>query len=97
MVEGEPMKGSWLTCYWITTGNRWGPLGFGVTAFTVEDAITLVKTEGFDIPQGLAGVQIQENVTFADLDQNHVVPNMGPMVMRGVWYPRRNLYQPRVR
>lgn len=90
------MKGSWLTCYWITTGNAWGPLGIGVTAFTVADALSLVRSEGFDIPEGLEGVQIRENVTFSDLDPNHVVPNMGPLVMRGVWFPRRNLYSPLV-
>ena len=85
------MKGSWLSCYWITTGNRWSPLGFGVTAWSVEDAIRLLKAEGFDMPESLEQLQVQENVTFADLDHNHVVPNMGPMVMRGVWYPRCNL------
>ena len=85
------MKGSCLTCYWITTGKVWGPLGFGVTAWSLEDAIQLLGAEGFDICENLGQLQIRENVTFAELDQNHVVPNMGPMVMRGVWYPRRNL------
>jgi hypothetical protein len=90
------LKGSWLTCYWITTGERWGPLGFGVTAFSVEDAIKLIRSEGFDISETLERLQIRENVTFAELDRNHVVLNMGPMIMRGVWYPRRNLYKPLV-
>ena len=85
------MKGSWLTSFWITTGNRWGPLGFGVTAWSVEDAVHLLKAEGFDLPDALEGVQIRENVTFADLDSNHVIPNMGPMEMRGVWFPCLNL------
>lgn len=88
------MKGSWLTCYWITTGDHWGPLGFGVTAWSVEDALRLLKDEGFDLFDRLDHIHIQENVTFADLDKGHVVPNMGPMVMRGVWYPRRNLSFP---
>ena len=57
---------------------RWGPLGFGVTAWSVEDAIQLIKAHGFDIPESLDLLQVQENVTIADLDQNHVVPNMGP-------------------
>ena len=85
------MKGSGLTCYWITTGRAWGPLGFGVTAWSLEDAIQLLGTEGIDILENLGQFQIRENVTFAELDQNHVVPNMGPMVMRGVWFPCRNL------
>lgn len=89
------MNKSWLRAYWITTGVRWGPLGFGVTAFTVDDAVALLHSEGFELSENLEGVQIRENVTFAELDQNHVVPNMGPMNMRGVWYPSCNLYQPR--
>ena len=28
-----------------------------------------------------------ENIQFKDLDQNHVVPNMGPITERGIWYP----------
>ena len=88
------LKGSWLISYWITTGNRWGPLGFGVTAFSIEDASRLISAEGFDIPKTLEELQVRENITFAELDQNHVVPNMGPMIMRGVWYPRCNLRLP---
>jgi hypothetical protein len=88
------MKGSWLTCFWITTGNRWGPLGFGVTAWSVDDAIRLIKAEGFDIPESPDQLQVHENVNYSDLDPNNVAPNIGPMVMRGLWYPRRNLGYP---
>jgi hypothetical protein len=43
-----------------------------------------------------AGVAIEEAITFHDLERrpilrNHLVPNMGPMQFRGVWYPRGNL------
>ena len=85
------MKGTWLASYWIVTGFKHGPFGFGVTAWSVEDAIQLIKSHGFEVSDNLDEMQIRENVTFAYLDQNHVVPNMGPMVMRGVWYPRLNL------
>ena len=88
------MKGSWLTCFWIVTGDRSGPFGFGVTAWTIDDAIQLIKAEGFDIPESLEQLHVQENVTFADLDPYNVVPNMGPMIMRGVWYPCCNLRNP---
>ena len=68
--------------------------GFGVTAWSVEDALRLISAEGYGIPSDLNRIRIQENVSFAELDQFHVVPNMGPMVMRGVWYPRCNLRAP---
>lgn len=86
------MQGSWLTSYWISTGHRWRPIGYGVTAWSVEDAMQLLREAKLDIPEDLERLQIRENVAFADLDQNHVVPNMGPMVLRGVWYPRMNWY-----
>ncbi len=85
------MKGSWLTSFWVVTGYNWGPFGLGVTAWSVEDAIQLLRSHRFDIPDDLNEIQIQENVTFADLDRNNVIPNMGPMIMRGVWYPCLNL------
>lgn len=89
------MKGSWLTCYWIVPGYTWGPFGIGVTAWSIDDAIQLIKASGLHLPENREEFQITESVTFAELDQNNVVPQMGPMVMRGVWYPCLNLGLPK--
>lgn len=89
--RSQKLQGSWLTSFWITTGKRGGPVGFGVTAFSLEDALKLIRAEGFELPESGDELQVRENVTFADLDQKHIAPNMGPMVIRGVWYPRCNL------
>ncbi len=75
----------------ITEFDRWGPIGFGVTAFSLDDAIKLIRAEGYELPESLDQLQVRENVTFAELDPQNVAPHMRPMVMRGVWYPRRNL------
>lgn len=88
------MKGSWLTTYWIVTGLQYGPFGIGVTAWSLDDAIQLIKAEDYPLPINLDELQVREHVTLADLDQHHVIPNMGPMEMRGIWYPCRNLGLP---
>ena len=35
--------------------------------------------------------EIIENIDIGLLDQGHVVPNMGPVVFKGVWFPFCNL------
>jgi hypothetical protein len=78
--------------YWIRFQKAdhptWWNLGCGVTAYTRDDAIGLA--------QRLVSVEstmpeiadIVEDVNVQDLDQNHVVPNMGDVARRGIWYPR---------
>jgi hypothetical protein len=87
------LKGSWLTSYWITSPSQHGPFGYGVTAFSLEEALRFIRAEGFGLylPDNLAELSVIENITFQQLDQNNVVPNMGPMVIRGMWYPCRNI------
>jgi hypothetical protein len=85
-----------LTAYWITSPTQpWGPLGYGVTAWSVEDALRIIRGWGFELPDPLDLVSIQDGITVADLDQSHVVPNMGPIVLRGMWFPFMGLGVPR--
>lgn len=57
----------------------------GVTARDWADAIALShEATGLDETQIEAWREIRDA---AELDQNHVVPNMGVIVRRGVWYP----------
>lgn len=62
-------------------------LGCGVTAFSQEDAIEIIKERVFtEIP--LPAIQsIQENVDIATLDPGRIRPNMGNVLKRGVWFP----------
>lgn len=61
--------------------------GVGVTAWTYDDALTLVGTTVF------AGDEIPpirhciEDVDVSTLDQGHVIPNMHPPLWRGIWFP----------
>ena len=57
-----------------------------MTAYSKEDALALLNEA--IAPGHLPGVaDIIEDVRLDQLDQGHVVPNMHPIVERGVWYP----------
>jgi hypothetical protein len=59
----------------------------GVTAYSTQDAIQLLADAKLEV--NLASSDIRE-VRFEELDGNHVVPNMGVISRRGVWYPNLN-------
>jgi hypothetical protein len=75
-----------LTAYWI----EFGPLAssqFGVTAYSFDDAISILKQKA-DWKEEMPPVKtFIENIKSKDLDQNHVAPNMGAISERGIWYP----------
>jgi hypothetical protein len=77
-----------LTPFWIVPPDRRGPLGLGVTAHSLEDALAIIRAAGFGafLPEDAALLQITEAARYADLPE-HVQKRMGPIVVRGVWYP----------
>jgi len=79
-----------LKTYWIESPEV-HILGFGVTAFSREDAFQLLGASGYALSSDDPAIRVIEGIQVADLDQNHVIPNMGPIVFRGVWFPRANL------
>lgn len=77
-----------LTRYWIELENQelfWHR--FGVTAYTIEDAIDLIMSKALNTEERPEIKTVIENVDIRDLEQNHVAPNIGIPVIRGVWYP----------
>lgn len=75
-----------LRRYWFQVDRG---LGYGVTAMSIEDARALLVTYGYPS----ADVRITgviEDVAVDSLDADHVLPNAGPVVTRGVWFPRHN-------
>lgn len=62
-------------------------LGCGVTAFSKEDAIDLMKERVFTKTPFPAIQNVQEDVDVSTLDAGHVRPNMGNVVKRGIWFP----------
>ena len=86
--------GHYLHRYWFEFG---GPrealppgsrLGCGVTAIDRTDARRLLAAGPFR-GRGLPPIeQIIEDVDVSELDPGHVVPNIGDVTQRGVWFPR---------
>jgi hypothetical protein len=77
-----------LTRYWFCTADG---LCVGVTARTLNDAHELLAFARTVTGAEYAVVDVQENVDVRTLDQEHVVPNMGPASNRGVWFPALGL------
>lgn len=73
-----------LRRYWFKTRED---LGIGVTAYSVDDARNLIDNEACSLPWDYEVLEVVEDVDVRDLDQDHVVPNVGPVNFRGVWYP----------
>lgn len=70
--------------YWITLN---GHLGVGITARSEADALQLFAL-AFGAAEKIVSVEIIKHMN--DLEQNHVVPNMGGAnwFRRGIWFPR---------
>jgi hypothetical protein len=66
--------------YWIAVD---GSLGVGITARSEADALGL-----FQAAFGKAATQAKRIGSADELDQGHVVPNMGNWLSRGIWFPR---------
>ncbi|MCP3097663.1 hypothetical protein LZ198_02100 [Myxococcus sp. K15C18031901] len=69
----------------LPVGTR---LGCGVSARDAEDAMVLLRErvfQGSDLPRVL---RLVEDVDVSTLDAGHVLPNLGDVRERGVWFPR---------
>ncbi len=88
-----------LKRYWFVLYPEWryGPLNVGVTAISVKEAkelilLNFVKLHAFEALEKLKEeVEVIEDVYVRLLDEHHVIPNIGPVTFRGVWFPRMNL------
>jgi hypothetical protein len=59
-----------------------------VTAHDREDAIEIMRQQLFASSEMPSIVRCIEDVDVSKLDQKHVIPNMGLVVVRGIWFPR---------
>ena len=75
----------YLTRYWFAYPEL---LGFGVTAYSIEDAYYLLEAEGYLIDRSVPWIT---DVDVSRLDPGHVQPNAGPSCLRGVWFPCHNI------
>jgi hypothetical protein len=78
-----------LTAFWIVPPGRRAPLGFGVTAYDLDDALAILRTSGYGdfLSPDRGALKITQGVRYADLEEHNVRKHMGPIVVRGLWYP----------
>jgi hypothetical protein len=63
-------------------------MGIGVTAANETDALELARSHLFGNHVFPAVCEVKQISHLDELDQNHVVPNMGFHLKRGVWFPQ---------
>ncbi len=89
--------------YWFVIYPEWryGPWNAGVTATSIEEAKDLLLQNLIKIQynEPLArlekgnSIEVIENIDVQLLDKQHVLPNMGPVTFKGVWFPRLNMHE----
>jgi hypothetical protein len=63
-------------------------LDCGVTAFSKEDALQLLRERVFGAEDVPPLAQVIEDVRPEALERKHVVPNLGKIEQRGIWFPQ---------
>jgi len=63
-------------------------LGCGVTAYDYDDAVSILRDTVFRNKELPLVDTVVEDIDVSTLDQKHVVPNMEPVIWRGVWFPK---------
>ncbi len=63
----------------------------GITAFNEEDALFFLNTVAIPALGSAVGeckiLSIVRDVDVSQLDPKHVLPNLGDVTIRGIWYP----------
>ena len=80
--------GAQLRRFWFKfKGGAYSPLGYGVTAWTEDDAKAILASHVFN-GRPLPDFDMQADVDLKTLDTKHVLPNMEAPTWRGIWFPR---------
>jgi hypothetical protein len=80
-----------LVPFLFTIDNSGRAEWYGVSAYSLEDALGLLSKAGFVVDAASPAVSVRENVRLTEFEDRHIGPNMGPWQFRGVWYPCMNL------
>ena len=81
-----------LNRYWFNFETLDRPsalnLGCGVTAYDYDDAISLLGHRVFAGKELPKIIGYHTDVDVSTLDQKHVLPNIGLITVRGIWFPQ---------
>jgi hypothetical protein len=80
-----------LTRYWFTFENL-SPnspllLGCGLTAYNYDDALNIINKNILCIEKQITISNFDANIKISDLDAGKVLPNIGDVSIRGIWFP----------
>ena len=87
MIPMKRLRRFWFTFERIDSLTALN-LGCGVTAYDYDDAITLLQERVFTdetIPKITGCI---EDIDVSTLDHSHVLPNIGIVIARGIWFPQ---------
>jgi hypothetical protein len=80
-----PQQSHLLHRYWFPASTG---IGVGVTAYSLADAKFLADKALIYLPAGASLSSPIQDVRVEELDQLHVIPNMGPCNFHGIWFPQ---------
>ena len=63
-------------------------LGCGVSAHSLQDAINIMREYIFGDNGPPEIIEQIEQIELDSLEKNHVLPNIGNVAIRGVWFPQ---------
>lgn len=85
---GDALFRYWFEFEMKESSGRGGRPWVGVTAWDLEDAREIIRQAVFDGNPLPPVEKLIEDVNIPDLDPKHVLNQMAPPNLRGVWYPR---------
>jgi hypothetical protein len=86
MIKSRPLSRFWFQFERLRQPTALN-LGCGITAYDYDDALALLRTHIFGA-NGPPPVEICiRGIERSSLEKNHVLPNIGDMNVRGIWFP----------
>ena len=68
-------------------------MGCGITGYNLEDAYFILRKDVFKGMEYVKPIKVVEEIHIPTLDENHIIPNMLPPNIRGVWFPSGYNYE----
>lgn len=76
-----------LKSYWIEGNDPRGPVGFGVTAYSVMDALEIIDTAGYVLSRDKGRLSYRPVKSVQDVEYAIRRRKCGPIAPRGLWSP----------
>ena len=80
-----------LISYWIKSPRPHAPIGFGVTAYSMSEAVGILTVLGYGshLPDDVKQLEVIADIKAEQIEDKYVLSHMGSISVRGIWYPFR--------